>query len=142
MQPGSDSAVSMFDKDDVEAIGLVKFDFLGLATLTILELAQKFARATPSGATSDFDELPLDDAKVYDLFAQGLTGRCSSSNRRACSASCATPNRPLRGPDRAERDVPSRPDGEHPDLHRAQARPRAVEYPHPLLETVSARPTA
>ena len=38
----------MFDKDDVEAIGLVKFDFLGLATLTILELAQKFlARATP-----------------------------------------------------------------------------------------------
>ncbi|HWH81340.1 MAG TPA: DNA polymerase III subunit alpha, partial [Burkholderiaceae bacterium] len=42
MQPGSDSAVSQFDKDDVEAIGLVKFDFLGLATLTILELAKDF----------------------------------------------------------------------------------------------------
>src|SRR5213076_3587201 len=41
-QPGSDSAVSQFDKDDVEAIGLVKFDFLGLATLTILELAKDF----------------------------------------------------------------------------------------------------
>ncbi|HEY6134487.1 MAG TPA: DNA polymerase III subunit alpha, partial [Rubrivivax sp.] len=39
-QPGSDSAVSQFDKDDVEAIGLVKFDVLGLATLTILELAK------------------------------------------------------------------------------------------------------
>ena len=39
-QPGSDSAVSMFDKDDVEQIGLVKFDFLGLATLTILEIAR------------------------------------------------------------------------------------------------------
>ena len=38
-QPGSDSAVSQYDKDDVEAIGLVKFDFLGLATLTILELS-------------------------------------------------------------------------------------------------------
>ncbi|MDP2985469.1 DNA polymerase III subunit alpha, partial [Hydrogenophaga sp.] len=38
-QPGSDSAVSQYDKDDVEAIGLVKFDFLGLATLTILEIA-------------------------------------------------------------------------------------------------------
>jgi DNA polymerase-3 subunit alpha len=38
-QPGSDSAVSQYDKDDVEAIGRVKFDFLGLATLTILELA-------------------------------------------------------------------------------------------------------
>ncbi|MCX8520983.1 MAG: DNA polymerase III subunit alpha, partial [Rhodoferax sp.] len=41
-QPGSDSAVSQFDKDDVEAIGLVKFDFLGLATLTILEMARQF----------------------------------------------------------------------------------------------------
>ncbi|MFI4927380.1 MAG: DNA polymerase III subunit alpha, partial [Burkholderiales bacterium] len=41
-QPGSDSAVSQYDKDDVEAAGLVKFDFLGLATLTILELARKF----------------------------------------------------------------------------------------------------
>jgi DNA polymerase-3 subunit alpha len=43
-QPGSDSAVSQYDKDDVEAIGLVKFDFLGLATLTILELAKDFIR--------------------------------------------------------------------------------------------------
>jgi DNA polymerase III alpha subunit len=40
-QPGSDSAVSQYDKDDVEAIGLVKFDFLGLATLTILEIAKE-----------------------------------------------------------------------------------------------------
>ncbi|MEY4140283.1 MAG: hypothetical protein RLZZ371_2465, partial [Pseudomonadota bacterium] len=36
-QPGSDSAVSQYDKNDVESVGLVKFDFLGLATLTILE---------------------------------------------------------------------------------------------------------
>jgi DNA polymerase-3 subunit alpha len=39
-QPGSPAAVSQFDKDDVESIGLVKFDFLGLATLTILEQAK------------------------------------------------------------------------------------------------------
>ncbi|MGS0759276.1 hypothetical protein ACVBEH_33485, partial [Roseateles sp. GG27B] len=45
-QPGSTSAVSQFDKDDVEAIGLVKFDFLGLATLTILELAKNFIMAS------------------------------------------------------------------------------------------------
>jgi DNA polymerase III subunit alpha len=52
-QPGSDSAVSQYDKDDVEAIGLVKFDFLGLATLTILELAKDFIRARrPSGPPS------------------------------------------------------------------------------------------
>ena len=41
-QPGSESAVSQYDKDDVEAVGLVKFDFLGLATLTILEIAREF----------------------------------------------------------------------------------------------------
>ena len=48
-QPGSDSAVSQYDKDDVEAIGLVKFDFLGLATLTILEIAKEFIRQAPQG---------------------------------------------------------------------------------------------
>jgi DNA polymerase-3 subunit alpha len=48
-QPGSDSAVSQYDKDDVEAIGLVKFDFLGLATLTILEIAKELHRAPPQG---------------------------------------------------------------------------------------------
>ena len=61
-QPGSDSAVSQFDKDDVEAIGLVKFDFLGLATLTILELAKDFIRARrPGRERFDYDQLPLDD---------------------------------------------------------------------------------
>ena len=48
-QPGSDSAVSQYDKDDVEAAGLVKFDFLGLATLTILEIAQGLHPRAPHG---------------------------------------------------------------------------------------------
>jgi len=73
-QPGSDSAVSQFDKDDVEAIGLVKFDFLGLATLTILELAKDFIVARrPERAGFNFESLPLDDPKVYRLFSDGLT---------------------------------------------------------------------
>src|SRR5690606_6020237 len=38
-QPGGESVISQFDKDDVEAVGLVKFDFLGLRTLTILDMA-------------------------------------------------------------------------------------------------------
>ena len=62
MQPGSDSAVSQFDKDDVEAIGLVKFDFLGLATLTILELAKDFIVARhPEQRDFAYETLPLDD---------------------------------------------------------------------------------
>ncbi len=73
-QPGSDSAVSQYDKDDVEAIGLVKFDFLGLATLTILELAKDFIRARrPERKEFNYESLPLDDARVYKLFSDGLT---------------------------------------------------------------------
>ena len=73
-QPGSDSAVSQYDKDDVEAIGLVKFDFLGLATLTILEIAKELIRGRHKGQENfAFENLPLDDARVYKLFADGLT---------------------------------------------------------------------
>ncbi|PZP29346.1 MAG: DNA polymerase III subunit alpha [Roseateles depolymerans] len=73
-QPGSTSAVSQFDKDDVEAIGLVKFDFLGLATLTILELAKNFIVARHADR-QDFDwaRVPLDDRKTFKLFGDGLS---------------------------------------------------------------------
>ncbi|MEO6017829.1 MAG: DNA polymerase III subunit alpha [Polaromonas sp.] len=74
LQPGSTSAVSQFDKNDVEAIGLVKFDFLGLATLTILEIAREFIMARhPSQKDFKFENLPLNDARVYALFARGET---------------------------------------------------------------------
>ena len=74
LQPGSTSAVSQFDKNDVEAIGLVKFDFLGLATLTILEIAKDFITSRhPSQSDFAFENLPLDDARVYKLFADGQT---------------------------------------------------------------------
>ncbi|MFZ2652833.1 MAG: DNA polymerase III subunit alpha [Burkholderiaceae bacterium] len=74
MQPGSDSAVSQFDKDDVEAIGLVKFDFLGLATLTILELAKEFIRKRHASQREfTLEALPLDDAATYELMSAGKT---------------------------------------------------------------------
>jgi len=74
LQPGSTSAVSQFDKNDVEAIGLVKFDFLGLATLTILEIAKDFiVTRHPSQKDFRFENLPLDDARVYKLFSDGQT---------------------------------------------------------------------
>ena len=73
-QPGSDSAVSQYDKDDVEAIGLVKFDFLGLATLTILEMARQFIiQRHPGQENFAFENLPLDDARVYRLFQEART---------------------------------------------------------------------
>ncbi len=73
-QPGSGSAVSQFDKYDVEAIGLVKFDFLGLATLTILEMARQFiVQRYPAQKNFSFEDLPLNDKKVFDLFCSGRT---------------------------------------------------------------------
>jgi DNA polymerase III subunit alpha len=74
MQPGSDSAVSQYDKDDVEAIGLVKFDFLGLATLTILEMAREFIVARhPDQKDFDFAKIALDDRGSYQLLSEGKT---------------------------------------------------------------------
>jgi DNA polymerase-3 subunit alpha len=73
-QPGSTSAVSQYDKDDVEAIGLVKFDFLGLATLTILEIAREFIMQRHQGQENfAYENIPLDDAATYKLFADGKT---------------------------------------------------------------------
>ena len=73
-QPGSDSAVSQYDKDDVEAAGLVKFDFLGLATLTILELARQFiVKRHPGQEGFAFENIPLDDPHTYKLFTDGKT---------------------------------------------------------------------
>ncbi|MFZ4286491.1 DNA polymerase III subunit alpha [Variovorax sp. HJSM1_2] len=73
-QPGSESAVSQYDKDDVEAIGLVKFDFLGLATLTILEIAKEFIVKRHKGQENfAFENIPLDDKPTYRLFSEGKT---------------------------------------------------------------------
>ena len=65
---GSESTVSQYDKDDVEAVGLVKFDFLGLRTLTIIDWAVRYIKASGIEGTQDFniDTIPLDDKPTYD----------------------------------------------------------------------------
>ncbi|MBC6941508.1 MAG: DNA polymerase III subunit alpha [Xanthomonadales bacterium] len=75
---GGDGLVTQFDKDDVEAVGLVKFDFLGLRTLTIIDWAVKAinaARAAAGGAEGPLDimALPLDDPAVFELFRHAHT---------------------------------------------------------------------
>ena len=74
-QPGSESSVvSQYDKDDVEAVGLVKFDFLGLRNLTILDWAVRFVRRfNPSKRDFDVMALSLDDANAYKLLSEGNT---------------------------------------------------------------------
>ncbi|WP_420550709.1 DNA polymerase III subunit alpha [Litorivicinus lipolyticus] len=63
---GEDSPVTQFDKDDVESAGLVKFDFLGLRTLTIIDWALDLIR--DSGAdVPDIESIPLDDRRTFKL---------------------------------------------------------------------------
>ncbi|MDZ4349625.1 MAG: DNA polymerase III subunit alpha [Xanthomonadaceae bacterium] len=92
----SPGAVTQFDKDDVEAVGLVKFDFLGLRTLTIIDWAVRAINGrqgsqvhesedrggaastaspirSPESRPLDITALPLDDPEVYALFGAGET---------------------------------------------------------------------
>ena len=70
------SRVSQFDKDDVEAVGLVKFDFLGLRNLTVIDQAVRAINARRQREQEpalDLATLPLDDAKPYALLQQAKT---------------------------------------------------------------------
>jgi DNA polymerase-3 subunit alpha len=65
--------VTQFDKDDVEQAGLVKFDFLGLRTLTIIDWAVKMVNAKRPDAPIDINLIPLDDKPTYDLMQRAET---------------------------------------------------------------------
>jgi DNA polymerase-3 subunit alpha len=69
--PRSDMPVTQFDMKYVEAAGLVKFDFLGLKTLSVLKEGQRLL--TLGGIEVDFTKLPLDDPAVYELLQRGDT---------------------------------------------------------------------
>ncbi|PTT78958.1 DNA polymerase III subunit alpha, partial [Pseudomonas sp. HMWF010] len=69
--PRSDLPATQFNMKWVESAGLVKFDFLGLKTLTVLDRAVKHLKKR--GAEVDLGKLPFDDAKTYELLASGQT---------------------------------------------------------------------
>lgn len=70
--PKTGGLVTQFNMKHVEQAGLVKFDFLGLTTLTILERAVAFLGR--SGIALDLQRIPLDDAPTYAMLARGDTG--------------------------------------------------------------------
>ncbi|CAH1206158.1 DNA polymerase III subunit alpha [Candidatus Nitrotoga sp. BS] len=70
---GSDKGISQFDKDDVEHIGLVKFDFLGLRTLTIIDWAVKYINQMPTGLGFSIENLPLEDKPTFALLKAANT---------------------------------------------------------------------
>ncbi len=69
--PRSEFPVSQFHMKDVEKAGLVKFDFLGLKTLTVLKRAR--ALLADRGTTVDLDNLPLDDADTFAMLTRAET---------------------------------------------------------------------
>ena len=67
-----DEITTQYAMDDLEKIGLLKMDFLGLTTLTILDDAVRMIEST-RGEDLDLDRLPLDDSATYELLGKGLT---------------------------------------------------------------------
>ncbi|GFO71128.1 DNA polymerase III subunit alpha [Bathymodiolus japonicus methanotrophic gill symbiont] len=75
-EQGGGNLVTQFDKDDVEAVGLVKFDFLGLRTLTIIDWALQTINkklAESSQPLVDITQIPRDDAASYELLKNAET---------------------------------------------------------------------
>ncbi len=68
-----DEVTTQFDMKRVEQIGLLKMDFLGLRTLTVIDDALKMIKEDYPDSDVDLDNIPLDDANVYRLFADGNT---------------------------------------------------------------------
>ncbi|MEJ7138721.1 DNA polymerase III subunit alpha [Amphibiibacter pelophylacis] len=137
-QPGSDKAVSQFDKDDVEAAGLVKFDFLGLATLTILEEAKKhIQRQGKALAEFDFEQIPLDDTRTYKLFAEGRTEAVFQFESTGMQRMLRDA-KPSRLEDLIALNALYRPGPMDliPSFVARKHGDETVEYPHPSLESV------
>ena len=127
--PKSAMPATQFNMKWVEQAGLVKFDFLGLKTLTVLKRAVDLI-----ARRGDSDRSRQDPARrredLRDARARRNGRRVPGGKRRHAQGAGRHARRPVRGPHRAGRALSPRPDGEHPDLLRAQARPgEARLYP-------------
>ena len=138
--PRSGMTVTQFNMKWVEQAGLVKFDFLGLKTLTVLDVAVKLIRRR--GIDIDLSRIPLDDADTFEMLARGDTVGVfqveSAGMRRALVD--MKPDR-FEDIDRAGGALPAGADGQHPDLLRPQARPGAGRIPPSAARSRSSTPT-
>src|SRR5690348_9595970 len=135
--PRSDMPVTQFDMKYVEAAGLVKFDFLGLKTLSVLKEGQRLIRE--QGVEVDFGALPWDDPAVYDLLqrgdAVGVFQLESEGMRRTLSAVRPTSFGDIIALVALYRPGPMDNIPLFGDRKNGRV---AIEYPHPLLEGILA----
>ena len=134
------SLVSQYDKDDVEAVGLVKFDFLGLRTLTILDMALENAnkqRAETNLPPLSFENLPIDDKPTFQLLKTANTTAVFQLESRGMKDMLKQAM-----PDCFEDIIAlvalyrPGPMDLIPDFCRRKHGKQRVEYPHPLTEPI------
>jgi DNA polymerase III subunit alpha len=134
-------ALTQFDKDDIEKVGLVKFDFLGLRTLTIIDWAVQSinAKNTAGQARLDITTIPLNDAKTFDLLKACKTAAVFQLESRGMRDLVKRLQ-----PDTFEdiiallalfRPGPLQSGMVDDFINRKQGK-ASVEYPHPFLEPI------
>jgi len=135
--PRSDMPVTQFDMKYVEAAGLVKFDFLGLKTLSVLKEGQRLL--AEQGIEVDFAALPWDDPAVYELLqrgdAVGVFQLESEGMRRTLASVRPTGFGDIIALVALYRPGPMDNIGMFGDRKNGRA---PIEYPHPLLEQILA----
>ncbi|MAZ77043.1 MAG: DNA polymerase III subunit alpha [Legionellaceae bacterium] len=141
-EEGSHNAVSQFDKDDVETIGLVKFDFLGLRTLTIIHWAVQNINARLKKEKKpllDISQIPLEDEKPFELLRAGQTTAVFQLESRGMKElvvklqpTCFEDIVPLVA---LFRPGPLQSGMVDDFVNRRHGRAR-IEYPHPKLEKI------
>ena len=137
IEPASmaDRTVIQWEKDDLDSVGLVKIDLLGLGMLTLMQECVKYIRAT-RGVTIDFARLDMDDTAVYDMLCEADTVGVFQVESRA-QMSTLPRLRPRNYYDLVVevaliRPGPIQGDMVHPYLRR-RAGEEKVDYLHPSL---------
>jgi error-prone DNA polymerase len=130
--------VVQFDKDDVEDLGLIKMDMLGLRTLSVVAECLELIEAD-TGTRPDLDRLPLDDRRVFEMCSAADTIGVFQIESRAQMMTLPR-TRPETFNDLVVevaiiRPGPIQGNAVHPYIRRRQGR-EPVTYPHPLLEPI------
>lgn len=141
-EKNSNQVVIQFDKDDVESIGLIKFDFLGLRTLTIIDWAVKNVNTilqAKNEAPIDIQSIPLDDQLTFDLLKRCATTAVFQLESRGMKELIKRLQ-----PDQFEEIIALvalfRPgplqSGMVDDFINRKHKRQKVEYPHPAIEPI------
>ncbi len=119
--PRSEMPVTQFDYEDAEKAGLVKFDFLGLKTLTVIAKAEELL--SRRGIELNTQTIDFDDRPTFEMLARGESvGVFQLEGAGHARSDAQDEARPHQRSGRAGGALPPRPDGFDPEIHRLQDR--------------------